>query len=107
VTQQQFIESLCAILKIKPIPTDWFDRRLCFSVTMGYYGKPSSVTIELEGSPPRLPIYMAVNYDPRYRPLMINGTTFLNGEKKIRLCRIIDDFMEARQPGWKAALRIG
>lgn len=51
----QFVREICEVLKLSP-SKDLFERPMHITVSRANYGRPSTVIIELEGSPPRLPI---------------------------------------------------
>ncbi|GEM_PF-5483127 len=76
----QFIREICEIMKMSP-SEDYFERPLHITVSRANYDRPSIVVIELEGSPPRLPIVCDVNCE-HFFPLLVNGKVLRVDSKK-------------------------
>ena len=97
--QQEFSSLLCGVLGIRNAPD--VSKRSCYVVVVdSAYGRPSSVVVEFEGTPARLPIYMGnLGYSIDSRTLVVDGKLYRPMTKRsASACALIDEFL--RSHGW-------
>lgn len=83
--RDKFVKEVCEVMKIFP-SLDYFERPLFITVSYAYYSHPSMVIIELEGSPPRLPVVCDI-CSGQCHPIYVNGKFFsqYGSEKQKRI----------------------
>ena len=74
----------------EPTPSDWTKepRQLCITALYADYSKISAVVIQVNGSPPKGSLFIAVDY----QPISVVSATFIGHQKSRTIPRDSDEF---------------
>ena len=78
--KDNFIKEFCEIMKMFP-SRDYFERTMFVTISRSHYDYPSMVIIELEGSPPRLPVVCDI-CPGQCHPIFASGRFFHKYSKR-------------------------
>lgn len=92
-TAYEMAVALAGIVDVH-VPSDLEEREVSVAINRSYYGYPSSVAIDFEGSPARFPIYVSdLKGNPWYPRVVVNNKIPRNPDKCMNVAAIVKAFL--------------